>query len=80
MIKFTPVTRPPAMAVNDLLHPSSEPVLGLYKSGGQAVVRCHQIDEDNPGKLTWYTNCSEGWDVTEFVVGWQALPPPALED
>ena len=56
----------------------SIPVLGLYKDGTQAVIRCSQYHydwEDEPEKIRRQTNCSESWYIDiDDLIAWCYLP------
>lgn len=70
-------SEPPALVESDIGYPRSVDVLGLTKHGVQAVVYFCQTD-DSPDAYGWKTACSNGWDVSNEIVGWTALPAPEM--
>lgn len=74
---FQKPSEPPALVESDIGYPRSVDVLGLTKQGSQAVVFFCQTD-DSPDTYGWKTACSNCWDVSTEIVGWTALPAPAM--
>lgn len=74
-MKFTPISRLPKIVEVDGIF-KSEPVLGLSVNGGMGVV---QATKDDEGKIEWHTRCSNAFDVTEYLQGWQYLPKPEMK-
>lgn len=70
--EFFPVSEPPptdnehlwAEGVSDLL---------LIKSVDARLITGYCIYEGND-KFRWETNCSSGWDISEYVVGYYLCP------
>jgi hypothetical protein len=57
----------------------SIPVLGLMKNGNVQVVFARQYFEEpdekiDPSKVKWFTDCSETWDITDYIKKWMYLP------
>lgn len=74
---FQKLSEAPALIERDIGYPRSNDVLGLMASGNQAVVRYCQTD-DSPDTFGWITACSNGFDVTNQIVGWTELPAAAM--
>lgn len=70
--EFFPVSEPP---LTDNNHPWAEGMsdLLLIKRGDERLVTGYCIYEGND-KFRWETNCSNGWDISEDVVGYYFCP------
>lgn len=76
---WLPVATPPPVTESEFGWPSSVPVLGYFRDGRQRIVTFEVYDDDYRIP-TWYTTCSERWNVTGKVTHWMPLPPPPAKD
>jgi hypothetical protein len=76
-MKWQSKSNPPPTPDDSMLYClRSVPVLGFFRSKKKAVVIYQKDPEEGTEK--WFTDDSEGWNVTEDIVAWQYLPddPP----
>ena len=76
MTTWHPVTTPPEMKVGEMhLWVTSGPVLAHTRAGSILVATLDQLLDDD-SQPTWYSCCSERWDLADAVTHWMPLPEP----
>ena len=72
---WRPVTTPPDLKLDEMhLWLTSGPVLAHTRTGNILVATLDQMLGDYPA--TWYSCCSERWDLADSVTHWMPLPQP----
>ena len=77
-MRWTPATEPPIMYQDNFGCFTSKPVLVYVKGKGSArrmlVATLEKWDDEL--KPTWYSSCSERWNLYNSVLFWTPLPNP----
>lgn len=72
--EWLPVTQSPPMKTGELGWLSSDPLLSFGLDGKFRVVTLELVDPDSTP--TWFSHCSERWNLNGVISQWKVIKPP----